>query len=110
MVAAGLALGLGWGANPRRARTGGAAGSARRSSALGLGGIAAQVLWDERFELATTFTIGDPRGGMRARRPYVVVYVDDAEASPVRTVNLWAQDASWIRNLRRWYRGARARE
>ena len=111
MVAAGLALGLGWGASPRRARAGGAPGSARRSSALGPGGgIAAEVPWDERFELAITFTIGDPRGGMRARRPYVVVYVDDSEASPVRTVSLWAQDASWIRNLRRWYRGERARE
>ena len=70
----------------------------------------ARIPWDERLELAITFTFGDPRGGMTARRPYVVVYIDDADATPVRTVTLWAQDASWIRNLRRWFRGDRARQ
>ena len=109
VFAAGLALGLGLGASPRRGGALGAAGSPRPSPPRTGGGRRAQVPWDERFELAITFTIGDPRGGMRARRPYVVVYIDDADANPVRTVSLWAQDASWIRELRRWYRGDRAR-
>ncbi len=109
MVAAGLALSLGWGASPQRGRARETAGLARRPSARDADGTRTQLPWDERFELAITFTIGDPRGGMRARRPYVVVYIDDAEANPVRTVSLWAQDASWVRDLRRWYRGDRAR-
>lgn len=106
MVAAGLALSLGWGTSPLRIR----GHQSRRPSARGTRGTHRQVPWDERFELAITFTIGDPRGGMRARRPYVVVYIDDAEANPVRTVSLWAQDASWVRSLRRWYRQERARQ
>jgi thiamine biosynthesis lipoprotein len=71
---------------------------------------AARIPWDERFELVISFGFGDPRGGMAARRPYVVIYIDDADANPVRTVSLWAQDASWIRQLRRWFRGERARQ
>ena len=104
MLAAGLALGLGLQAGRRKA---GAWQSRMQPRARA--GTRMQPPWDERFELAITFTIGDPRGGMRARRPYVVVYIDDAEANPVRTVSLWAQDASWVRELRRWYRGERAR-
>ncbi len=80
-------------------------GSEKRARAPG-----ARVPWDDRFEAAITFSFGDPRGGMASRRPYVVVYIDDAEGNPVRTVSLWAQDASWIRNLRRWYRAERARQ
>lgn len=104
MLAAGLALGLGLQAGRRKAGA-----STPRMQPRARVGARVQPPWDERFELAITFTIGDPRGGMRARRPYVVVYIDDAEANPVRTVSLWAQDASWVRELRRWYRGERAR-
>ena len=110
MLAAGLALGLGLGSGPGKAAGARAPGAWRpRTQPRIRAGTRTQPPWDERFELAITFTIGDPRGGMRARRPYVVVYIDDAEASPVRTVSLWAQDASWVRELRRWYRGERAR-
>ncbi len=109
MLAAGLALGLGLRASPRKAGARSPGEWRLRIRPHARVGIRTQPPWDERFELAITFTIGDPRGGMRARRPYVVVYIDDAEANPVRTVSLWAQDASWVRELRRWYRGERAR-
>ena len=109
MLAAGLALGLGLGSGPRKARARPPGAWRARTQPRTRAGTCTQPPWDERFELAITFTIGDPRGGMRARRPYVVVYIDDAEANPVRTVSLWAQDASWVRELRRWYRGERAR-
>ena len=109
MLAAGLALGLGLGSGPRKARARLPGAWRARTQPRTRAGTRTQPPWDERFELAITFTIGDPRGGMRARRPYVVVYIDDAEANPVRTVSLWAQDASWVRELRRWYRGERAR-
>lgn len=65
--------------------------------------------WDESFELLITFEFGDPGGGMPSRRPFVVAYIDDADANPVRTVGLWALKAPWIRELGRWMRGERAR-
>ena len=109
ILAAGLALGVGLGVGPRKAGARPPGDRSPRTQPRARIETRTQPPWDERFELAVTFTIGDPRGGMRARRPYVVVYIDDAEATPVRTVSLWAQDASWVRELRRWYRGERAR-
>jgi thiamine biosynthesis lipoprotein ApbE len=62
------------------------------------------IPWDERFELALTFQIGDPRAGLGLRRPYVATYVETADGSAVRTISLWSQRAQWIREMRRWYR------
>jgi thiamine biosynthesis lipoprotein len=62
------------------------------------------VPWDERFELALTFQIGDPRAGLGLRRPYVATYVETADGTSVRTISLWSQKAQWIREMRRWYR------
>jgi thiamine biosynthesis lipoprotein ApbE len=63
------------------------------------------VPWDERFELALTFQIGDPRAGLGLRRPYVATYVETPDGTSVRTISLWSQKAQWIREMRRWYRG-----
>jgi hypothetical protein len=62
------------------------------------------IPWDERFELALTFQIGDPRAGLGLRRPYVVTYVETPDGRSVRTISLWSQKAQWIREMRRWYR------
>ena len=62
------------------------------------------VPWDERFELALTFQIGDPRAGLGLRRPYVATYVETSDGTSVRTISLWSQKAQWIREMRRWYR------
>lgn len=84
----------------------------RRRAAGQTAGVATarSVPWDESMELVITFEFGDPRGGMASRRPFVVVYVDDADANAVRTVGLWALKAPWIRELSRWMRGERARK
>jgi hypothetical protein len=65
--------------------------------------------WDESFEVAITFQVGDPRSAF-TRRPYVAVFIEDAEGKPVRTVSLWAlRTVSWLRGLRHWYRAEVAR-
>src|SRR5690606_18080477 len=71
---------------------------------------ARRIPWDERFELAISFDFGDARGGMTSRRPYVVVYIDKEDGTPVHTVSLWSQQASWVRELTRWYRSERTRQ
>jgi hypothetical protein len=70
----------------------------------------ALVPWDEAFEVAISFRIGDPRN-VNARRPYVAVFIEDPNGKAVRTITLWAQkQIAWLRHLRHWYRGELARQ
>ena len=40
----------------------------------------------------------------RYRRPYVAVWVEDAEGAPVRAISLWSEKPRYLNELRRWYR------
>lgn len=61
--------------------------------------------WDDRFELAVDLEIATPQG-FRYHRPYVAVWVEDANGRPVRTLSLWINNRGkgprYIRELRRW--------
>lgn len=39
----------------------------------------------------------------RYRRPFVAVWIEDADHYPVRTLALWANNARWLPDLKRWY-------
>ena len=68
------------------------------------------VKWNDKFELALELEISQPGGG-RSRRPYVAVWVEDADGAPVRTLALWANTGRgrrWLPDLRRFMRGQRA--
>jgi len=71
-----------------------------------------QAVWNKQFELAVNIEINAPEGG-RYRRPYVAVWVEDAEGFPVRTISLWVQARQpgprWFPDLRRWFRSDRMR-
>ena len=57
------------------------------------------------MELAVNLQIAQPSGG-RYNRPYVAVYIEDAQGNPVRTLSLWAETnrhARYISELRRWF-------
>ncbi|MGF1698717.1 DUF2271 domain-containing protein [Photobacterium makurazakiensis] len=41
--------------------------------------------------------------GMYAR-PYVAVWIEDANRKPVRTVQLWVGKDEWLKDLRSWWR------
>lgn len=62
--------------------------------------------WDDRFELAVDLEIAAQQGG-RYRRPYVAVWVEDANGKPVRTISLWLNSTGkgprYIKELRRWF-------
>ena len=62
--------------------------------------------WDDRFELAVDLEIA-PQQGSRYHRPYVAVWVADAEGRPVRTLSVWVntngRGPRYIRELRRWF-------
>lgn len=62
--------------------------------------------------LFVDFTIQRAQGG-RYRRPYVAMWLEDAEGFPVKTEILWMQTEQpgprWHRDLTRWYRNDRLR-
>ncbi|HEY6375336.1 MAG TPA: DUF2271 domain-containing protein [Edaphobacter sp.] len=49
--------------------------------------------------------IDDPR----YRRPYVAVWVEDADHFPVRTLALWFQKPRWLPDLKSWYHADQVR-
>lgn len=63
--------------------------------------------------LFVDFTIDRPKGG-RYRRPYVAMWLEDADGFPVKTEILWLQTEQpgprWHRDLTRWYRNDRLRK
>lgn len=69
--------------------------------------------WDDRFELAVDLEIA-PQQGARYHRPYVAVWVEDAEGRPVRTLSVWVNTSGrgprYIRELRRWFSMERSQE
>jgi hypothetical protein len=60
-------------------------------------------LWNPAFELTIDLTL--PRfDSPRFRRPYVAVWIEDAQHLPVRTIALWTEKPRYISELRQWYR------
>jgi len=45
----------------------------------------------------------------RYRRPYVAVWVEDADHFPVRTLALWFQKPRWLPDLKSWYHADQVR-
>lgn len=69
--------------------------------------------WESSLELMINFEINNPgQGGYR--RPYVAIWIEDKEGSPVRTLELWFQQGGrgmrWLRDLRAWVRGESLRK
>jgi FAD:protein FMN transferase len=92
------------------------------------------VAWDKELEVLINFEINNPlsggggdeeekgtrgrgRGGRggRYRRPYVAVWVEDADGHPVRTLSLWVSSGGagpfqWLPDLKRWYQADQDRK
>lgn len=59
-------------------------------------------LWNPHYELALEINLPHSSDA-RYRRPYVAVWIEDADHYPVRTLALWANNARWLPDLKRWY-------
>ncbi len=60
-------------------------------------------MWNPAFTLNIDLEL--PRiADARYRRPYVAVWVEDADHFPVRTLALWTQNPRWLPDLKQWYR------
>ncbi|PNY79289.1 DUF2271 domain-containing protein [Deinococcus koreensis] len=67
----------------------------------------APARWRAGQTLDVTFTVATQAGG-RVKRPYVAVYIEDAQGAAVRTLTVWVQQTRrnprWLAELRRWTR------
>lgn len=74
--------------------------------------VKAAPSWKSGYEVAIDFEINQPEGG-RYHRPYVAVWIEDADGKAVRSLSLWVQTSGrgprWIPDLKRWYRKELAR-
>ncbi|MFC4427575.1 DUF2271 domain-containing protein [Deinococcus navajonensis] len=63
--------------------------------------------WTKNMALDITFTVATQAGG-RVKRPYVAVWMEDAQGNTVRNLTVWVQqnrrNPRWVAELRRWTR------
>lgn len=63
--------------------------------------------WVKGMAMDITFTVATQAGG-RVKRPYVAVWIEDAQGSTVRNLTVWVQqnrrNPRWLAELRRWTR------
>jgi hypothetical protein len=78
----------------------------RLGFASALGAAKAAATLPSAMELAVNLELAAPSGG-RYNRPYVAVYIEDAQGKLVRTVSLWAETSGrgqrYLSDLRRWF-------
>jgi FAD:protein FMN transferase len=68
--------------------------------------------WPREAKLNVSFELNKPDTD-RYRRPYVAVWIEDADGLPVRTLILWLQEgrgARWHRDLKRWFKQDQVRQ
>ncbi len=63
--------------------------------------------WPKGFQVTLTLTLKAPTGGKRIKRPYVAVWIEDAEGKRVRTVAVWGNQRKYMPDLREWWKVAR---
>lgn len=58
--------------------------------------------WDAKYEVAINLELATIEG-MRVHRPFVAVWVVDAQKKPVRQIALWYNKPRWLDDMRFWY-------
>jgi FAD:protein FMN transferase len=61
--------------------------------------------WPDDYQLTINLELPKPEN--RARRPYVAVWVEDADGKPVRTVTVWGDNRKWLTELSGWWKFAK---
>jgi thiamine biosynthesis lipoprotein ApbE len=61
-------------------------------------------LWPAGYEVALTITLKTPVGARKVKRPYVAVWVENADAKRVRTVTVWGNKRKYLPDLPAWWK------
>jgi hypothetical protein len=64
--------------------------------------------WDASMELAVDFEIPAMTVG-NYKRPFIALWIEDADKFPVRTIALWYHEDRWLTESKAWYRADRLR-
>jgi thiamine biosynthesis lipoprotein ApbE len=59
--------------------------------------------WPADYEVTVKLEL-PAMGGGRYRRPYVAVWIENADGKPVRTVSVWGNNPRWISTLSGWWK------
>ena len=57
--------------------------------------------WNTDYELVVNVELAQIAGF--PRRPFVAIWVEDADKKPIRTLTVWYNKPKWLRDLRAWY-------
>ncbi len=63
--------------------------------------------WPNGFQVTLTLSLTKPVGGNRIKRPYVAVWIENAEGKRVRTVAVWGTAPKYWPTLRDWWKLAK---
>jgi len=70
--------------------------------------------WPNGFQVTLALTLKTPTAGgggkQRVKRPYVAVWIEDADGKRVRTVAVWGNQRKYMPDLREWWKVAREDE
>lgn len=58
--------------------------------------------WASKYELVINLELAKFQGPYR--RPFVAIWIEKEDKSPVRTLSVWYNKPRWIRDLKAWYR------
>lgn len=64
--------------------------------------VKSDKVWDPNYELAINLELATLEG-MRVHRPFVAVWVVDANKKPVRQIALWYNKPRWLDEMSAWY-------
>lgn len=63
---------------------------------------ATDKLWDPNYELVINLELATIPG-IRMHRPFVAVWIVDADKKPLRQIALWYNKPKWLKEMRSWY-------
>jgi hypothetical protein len=88
----------------------GASSPARSSKVLAAANAqaGATAAFDASLELVVSFEIPTMTVG-NYKRPFIAIWIEDADKYPVRTLALWYHEDRWLTESKAWYRADRLR-
>ena len=88
----------------------GADGKVQRSSRLAEVFVKADTpseKWPDGNELAIAVTLIKPTTGRKITRPYVAVWIEDADGKAVKTLGVWGHERKYLKDLSDWWKFAK---
>ncbi len=62
--------------------------------------------WPEGNQLTVKLALTKPTTGKKIVRPYVAVWIEDADGNPVKTLAVWGNERKYLRDLSAWWKFA----